>query len=341
MGFKDRGRSTQSRFLFFFETEEKRFLSLYLTSNTTLKKNQWNRVLLYFNPNDREIVLYLNGKESARAAVPASQNLTRIGFHADDTTSFRIASSYYGWMENFSVFPGKPNPSSEDTSFPGQNFDSETHTSESKFGIGISPVYKSKYSSSFLEEVQLKAVVPTSSALELYLRVSPVPFTPNSESPAWIGVDLRKLENSKIDSLEPDTYRIPLKYSLKKFLGITEDKTDLLPFRYYQWRVKFKSDPSGNKTPELKNISLTFRETNPPVRPLGLKVAENGVDDSGPSICLNWKSNPEKDVINGGGYFIHYGIHPDRMVGIVRGTLGESGERLIKKTVLNIRLRII
>ncbi len=311
-------------FYSFFETEEKRFLSLYLTSNTTLKKNQWNRVLLYFNPNDREIVLYLNGKESARAAVPASQNLTRIGFHADDTTSFRIASSYYGWMENFSVFPGKPNPSSEDTSFPGQNFDSETHTSESKFGIGISPVYKSKYSSSFLEEVQLKAVVPTSSALELYLRVSPVPFTPNSESPAWIGVDLRKLENSKIDSLEPDIYRIPLKYSLKKFLGITEDKTDLLPFRYYQWRVKFKSDPSGNKTPELKNISLTFRETNPPVRPLGLKVAENGVDDSGPSICLNWKSNPEKDVINGGGYFIHYGIHPDRMVGIVRGTLGES-----------------
>ncbi|EMG11900.1 concanavalin A-like lectin/glucanases family protein [Leptospira interrogans serovar Grippotyphosa str. LT2186] len=318
-------------FYSFFETEEKRFLSLYLTSNTTLKKNQWNRVLLYFNPNDREIVLYLNGKESARAAVPASQNLTRIGFHADDTTSFRIASSYYGWMENFSVFPGKPNPSSEDTSFPGQNFDSETHTSESKFGIGISPVYKSKYSSSFLEEVQLKAVVPTSSALELYLRVSPVPFTPNSESPAWIGVDLRKLENSKIDSLEPDIYRIPLKYSLKKFLGITEDKTDLLPFRYYQWRVKFKSDPSGNKTPELKNISLTFRETNPPVRPLGLKVAENGVDDSGPSICLNWKSNPEKDVINGGGYFIHYGIHPDRMVGIVRGTLGESGETPNKK----------
>lgn len=257
--------------------------------------------------------------------------MTRIGFHADDTTSFRIASSYYGWMENFSVFPGKPNPSSEDTSFPGQDFDSETHTSKSKFGIGISPVYKSKYSSSFLEEVQLKAVVPTSSALELYLRVSPVPFTPNSESPAWIGVDLRKLENSKIDSLEPDTYRIPLKYSLKKFLGITEDKTDLLPFRYYQWRVKFKSDPSGNKTPELKNISLTFRETNPPVRPLGLKVAENGVDDSGPSICLNWKSNPEKDVINGGGYFIHYGIHPDRMVGIVRGTLGESGETPNKK----------
>ncbi|WP_420890541.1 glucanase [Leptospira noguchii] len=318
-------------FYSFFETEEKRFLSLYLTSNTTLKKNQWNRVLLYFNPNDREVVLYLNGKESARAAIPANQNLTRIGFHSDDTTSFRIASSYYGWMENFSVFPGKPNPSSEDTSFPSQNFDPETHTSESKFGIGISPVYKSKYSSSFLEEVQLKAVVPTSSAMELYLRVSPTPFTPNSESPAWIAIDLRKLENSKIDSLEPDIYRVPLKYFLKKFLGIMEDKIDLLPFRYYQWRVKFKSDPSGNKTPELKNISLTFRETNPPVRPLGLKIAENGFDDNGPSVCLNWKSNPEKDVINGGGYFIHYGIHPDRMVGIIRGTLPESDEIPNKK----------
>ncbi|WP_061224480.1 LamG-like jellyroll fold domain-containing protein [Leptospira weilii] len=309
-------------FYSFFETEEKRFLSLHLTSNTTLKKNQWNRVLLHFNPGDREIVLYLNGKESARGSIPNNQNLIRIGFHPDDTTSFRIASSYYGWMENFAVFQGKP--SSEDSSFSVQDFDPETHASESKFGTGISPVYKSAYSNSFLEEIQLKAIIPTSSAMELYFRVSPIPFTPNSEYPAWISIDLRKLENYKIFSLEPDLYRIPLKSSIKKFLGISEDKEDLLPFRYYQWRIKLKADPNGNQTPELKNISLTFRETNPPVRPLGLKVAENGVDDSGPSVCLNWKSNPERDVINGGGYFIHYGIHPDRMVGIIRGTFSSN-----------------
>ncbi|ABJ77926.1 glucanase [Leptospira borgpetersenii serovar Hardjo-bovis] len=309
-------------FYSFFETEEKRFLSLHLTSNTTLKKNQWNRVLLHFNPGDREIVLYLNGKESARGSIPNNQSLIRIGFHPDDTTSFRIASSYYGWMENFAVFQGKPN--SEDSSFSAQDFDPETHTSESKFGTGISPVYKSSHSSSFLEEIQLKAAIPTSSAMELYFRVSPAPFTPNSESPAWINLDLRKLENYKIPSLEPDLYRIPLKNSLKKFLGISEDKEDLLPFRYYQWRIKLKADPNGNQTPELKNISLTFRETNPPIRPLGLKVAEDGVDNFGPSVCLSWKSNPERDVINGGGYFIHYGIHPDRMVGIIRGTFSSN-----------------
>ncbi|WP_423789965.1 glucanase [Leptospira kmetyi] len=321
----------KANFHSFFETEEKRFLSLQLASNTTLKKNQWNRVLLYFNPSAQEIVLYLNGKETARGGIPTHKNLTRIGFHPDDTTSFRIASSYYGWMENFAVFKGKPNPSSEDSSFPGQDFDPETHTTETKFGVGTSPVYKTKYSSSFLEEVQLKAVVPTSAAMEIYFRVSPAPFTPSSESPAWISLDLRKLENYKIDSLDPDVYRIPLKNSLKKFLGISENKEDLLPFRYYQWRIKLKSDPSGGQTPELKNISLTFRETNPPVRPLGLKVAENSVDDSGPSVCLNWKSNPEREVIQGGGYFIHYGIHPDRMVGIVRGTFSETGEAPNKK----------
>ncbi|EMF98311.1 concanavalin A-like lectin/glucanases family protein [Leptospira borgpetersenii str. 200701203] len=325
-------------FYSFFETEEKRFLSLHLTSNTTLKKNQWNRVLLHFNPGDREIVLYLNGKESARGSIPNNQSLIRIGFHPDDTTSFRIASSYYGWMENFAVFQGKPN--SEDSSFSAQNFDPETHTSKSKFGTGISPVYKSSHSSSFLEEIQLKAAIPTSSAMELYFRVSPTPFTPNSESPAWINLDLRKLENYKIHSLEPDLYRIPLKNSLKKFLGISEDKEDLLPFRYYQWRIKLKADPNGNQTPELKNISLTFRETNPPIRPLGLKVAEDGVDDFGPSVCLSWKSNPERDVINGGGYFIHYGIHPDRMVGIIRGTFS-SNEVPNKKTAPNTRLPII
>ncbi|EMP06835.1 hypothetical protein LEP1GSC124_3198 [Leptospira interrogans serovar Pyrogenes str. 200701872] len=150
-------------------------------------------------------------------------------------------------MENFSVFPGKPNPSSEDTSFPGQNFDSETHTSESKFGIGISPVYKSKYSSSFLEEVQLKAVVPTSSALELYLRVSPVPFTPNSESPAWIGVDLRKLENSKIDSLEPDIYRIPLKYSLKNFWELRKIKRIFFRFDIISGELNLNPIPAEIK----------------------------------------------------------------------------------------------
>lgn len=319
-------------FYSFFETEEKRFLSLQLTSNATLKKNQWNRILLYFNPSDREIVLYLNGKETARGNIPANKNLTRIGFHPDDTTSFRIAGSYYGWMENFAVFKGKPNPSSEDSSFPGQDFDPETHTTESKFGTGVSPVYKSKYSSSFLEEVQFKAVIPSSTAMELYFRVSPTSFTPTSESLAWIALDLRKLETYKVDSLEPDLYKISLKNSIRKFLGISENKEDLLPFRYYQWRVKFKADPSGMQTPELKNLALTFRETNPPVRPISLKVAENSVDDGGPSVCLTWKSNPERDVINGGGYFIHYGIHPDRMVGIIRGTFSESAEAPNKKT---------
>ncbi|XDD50029.1 glucanase [Leptospira sp. WS92.C1] len=311
-------------FYSFFETEEKRYLSLQLTSNTTLKKNQWNRILLYFNPAEREIVLYLNGKEAARASIPANKNLTRIGFHPEDTTSFRIASSYYGWMENFGVFKGKPDPSAEDVPYPKQEFDPETHTSDSKFGIGVSPVYKSKYSSSFLEEIQLKASVPQSSAMELYLRVSPTPFHIASEFPAWIGVDIRKLESYKIDSLDPNIYRVPLKNSVKKFLGLNENKEDLLPFRYYQWRIKLKPDPAGNHSPELKNISLTFRETNPPVRPLGLKVVENSVDDEGSAVCLNWKSNPERDVIHGGGYFIHYGIHPDRMVGIIRGTFSET-----------------
>ncbi|MBM9500821.1 glucanase [Leptospira sp. 201903071] len=316
----------------FFETEEKRFLSLQLVSNTILKKNQWNRILLYFNPSEREIVLYLNGKESARGSIPSNKNLIRMGFHPEDTTSFRIASSYYGWMENFAVFRGKPNPNAEDVSFPGQDFDPETHTTQSKFGTAISPVYKSKYSSAFLEEIELKASIPKSSAMELYFRVSPTVFHPASEGPAWIAVDLRKLESFKLDSLDPDLYRISLKNSLKKFLGISENKEDLLPFRYYQWRIKFKADSTGNETPELKNLTLMYRETMPPVRPLGLKVVENSIDDGGPSVCLSWKSNPERDVINGGGYFIHYGIHPDRMVGIIRGTYSATNEVPDKKT---------
>ncbi|MDV6236170.1 LamG-like jellyroll fold domain-containing protein [Leptospira ellisii] len=311
-------------FYSFFETEEKRYLSLRLSSNTTLRKNQWNRILLYFNPSENEIVLYQNGKEAARGSIPPNKNLTRIGFHPEDTTSFRIAGSYYGWMENFGVFRGKPNPTSEDVPFPPQEFDPETHTAKTKFGAAVSPVYKSRYSGSFLEEIQLRGTVPVSSAIELYLRVSPVPFTPSAEAPAWIGVDLRKLESYKLDSLDPDVYRIPLKDSLKKFLGLNENKDDLLPFRYYQWRIKFKSDSAGNKTPELKRLAMVFRETIPPVKPIGLKVAENSVDDSGPSVCLSWKSNPEREVIQGGGYFIHYGIHPDRMVGIIRGTFPEN-----------------
>ncbi|TGL34602.1 hypothetical protein EHQ52_08880 [Leptospira koniambonensis] len=314
----------------FFQKADKTHLSLKLAGNSRLSRSDWNHFIIHFKPVQREIVLYINGKETDRASVSSKEPIIRIGFHPEDSTPFKIGESFYGWLDDFLVSKGSPDPEVLSTQYDGQKYDPSSFTADAKFGTAISPVYKTKFSNSIPEAVLLKANVPKSSVLELYFRSSPKIFSKTEEYPAWRSIDLRKIEE---EFKEDDPYRETEEESSPKGKSssyrIPLDKVwgnKLSYFKYYQVKVKFKTDSGSKSSPELEALTFSYRETIPPVRPAGLKIVnfdDYDPEAQGPKVCLSWTQNPERNVQQKGGYVIHYGVGPNRMVGILKGTSKE------------------
>ncbi|TGK07370.1 hypothetical protein EHO59_04505 [Leptospira semungkisensis] len=315
----------------FFQKEDKTHVSLKLAGRSRISRSEWNHFIIHVRPAQREVVFYINGKEVDRSSVSNKEPIVRIGFHPEDSTPFKIGESFYGWLDDFLVSKGAPDPEALSTSYEGQKYDPSSFTAEAKFGTALSPVYRTKYTSSFPESVFIKANVPKSSVLELYFRFSPKIFARTDEGPAWRSVDLRKIEEEykeddpareteeeSAPSGKASSYRIPLdRIWAGKVTG----------FKYYQVKVKFKTDSVAKTSPELEALSFSYRETLPPVKPMGLKVVyfDDSYPEAGgsPRVCLSWTPNPEKNVQQKGGYVIHYGVGPNRMVGILKGTSKE------------------
>ncbi|EQA35068.1 hypothetical protein LEP1GSC047_1176 [Leptospira inadai serovar Lyme str. 10] len=328
----------------FFQKEDKSFTSLKLVGRQRISRSKWNHLVVHFRPVQREVILYINGKEAERIGVPLKESITRIGFHPEDTTPFVIGENFYGWLDDFLVAKGSPDLDALSTPYEGQMYDNSSFTAETKFGTAISPIYKTRYTNSTPETLILKAKVPKSSVLEFYFRSSPQIFARSADSPSWKTIDLRKLEEYKEEDLSREgmeeetahprffTYRIPLD---KIWNG------KIPSFKYYQTKAKFKADADGKISPELEGIIFTYKETLPPVKPMGLKVAYSDDDypeANGPRVCLSWIPNPEREVRGkSGGYVIHYGVGPNRMVGIIKGTHKDLAQG--KAPVLSIKGR--
>ncbi len=312
----------------FFQKEDKTYASLKLVGKNRISRSEWNHLIVHFRPAQREVIFYINGKETDRTSVSNKEPIVRIGFHPEDSTPFKIGESFYGWLDDFLVSKGAPDPETISSAYEGQKYDPSSFTAETKFGTALSPVYKTRYSNAFPDSVSLQAKIPKSSVIELYLRFSPKIFSRNEEGPAWKSVDLRKIEEeykeddpsreTEEETVQPgkvSSYRIPLD---KLWKGKVSS------FKYYQAKIKFRSDAQAKSSPELNEISFSYRETLPPVKPMGLQITY--FDDSDPEaagsprVCLSWTPNPEKNVKNKGGYVIHYGVGPNRMVGILKGT---------------------
>ncbi|PJZ71265.1 hypothetical protein CH373_01805 [Leptospira perolatii] len=315
----------------FFEPSDKSSTDIKIVSKRRLVRSKWNHLIVHIRPLQKEIVLYLNGTEMDRKSIPSKLQIVRVGFHPEDTTPFRIAENFYGWLDDFLVQKGAPDLQKLSSYYEGQEYDASSFTANTNYGTALSPVYKTKYSNSIPDYLILKAKVPGSSFLELYLRFSPKSFARNGEAVQWNAIDLRKMEDYKevehSDHKSPEEtlnprfymYRIPLD-------KVWKDRSK--PFKFYQALAKLKADPDGKRSPELEEISFGYRETIPPVKPMGLSIVDGTLEDEdpnsgGPKVCLSWTPNPERDVRQNGGYVIHYGVGPNRMVGSIKGSLKE------------------
>jgi hypothetical protein len=262
--------------------------SFSLKSPDKLKTDDWTHVLIAIDPMTGKASLFEDGKSKSEfEAIQSAENPTSLpfGFHPNDTTPLLIGKGFFGKLDQFLIGLGTPEIYQLTEPFRGVSYDDMIKFASQYKGIAYSPVLQTKNSYSRLLSLEHDSLKPNGTQLEIHFRISNSYFTDDDTEVKWI------------DSSEFKTAM----------------ETD---FKYLQWKLILRSDYSGKSTPSLNTIRFKYVESLPPNSPAGLKVVEN--QDNPLSVCFLWVSNHEDNVRDGGKYFIHYGVSPDRMVGTIR-----------------------
>lgn len=279
---------TFHNFFYFGENETKTYI---LESTDKLNSKVWTHVVITLEPTVGLGKLYENGEE--KVSFKAIRNRTDTtpllsGFHPNDTSPLVIGKDFYGKLDNFLIGKGElPDVSRMNIPYQDVSYDGDKKQVNQYRGTAYSPVIKTKYSHSMPLYIDYKSTEPHGTYLEIHYRFSEEPFEEEDSLPEW-----KQLEPKLFHDKERDTY-----------------------FKYFQWKVVLRSNFSGFESPTLKHFSFKYKDSEPPNAPAGLRV--KSVDHPKKEICLEWNSNHEQDVIDGGGYLIHFGVSPNTMVGTV------------------------
>jgi hypothetical protein len=284
----------------FFSFKESETKTFYLQSPDKLNSKVWSHIMITLEPTEGLAKLYENGiLKTSFQAIRSSTDSTPLlsGFHVNDTNPLVIGKDFYGKLDNFMIGKGSiPDVTKMSIPYSDVSYENEVKVATHSRGMAVSKVIKTKYSHSQPTKLEYRAVQPQGTHLELHYRFSEEPFEDEDSLPIWSAYD-----QDEFSKKEKDTY-----------------------FSYFQWKIVMRSNHSGEATPSLTYLSLKFKDSIPPSPPFGLKVTT--IDHSSKKVCLQWNSNHEQDVIDGGGYFIHYGVSPDRMVSTLHK--GEGGKMI-------------
>lgn len=261
---------------------EGRTTSFILESPVKIKRKSWEVISLYFDTINHRYVLYQNGIETAEYENHQADTIG-FGFPENDPTPLVLGKSFYGNLDGFHIHKGEPEI--EYTKFEAVRYDDETKIGFMEGSTALSPVLETKYSNSSLTKIHWNVEQPKDTMLELYFRGSNQKFVDANTNLPW----------TRIKSLEKE---------------LPKNK-----FKFYQWKVWFRPDPMGKSVPNIQALSFEYTEQTPPDLPTRFRLEENG--KLGQPLCFLWNSNHEKEVQNGGGYIIHYGLTLNRMLGSV------------------------
>ncbi|TGL11451.1 concanavalin A-like lectin/glucanase [Leptospira meyeri] len=272
------------------QKSEGRTASFVLESPVKLKRKTWEVISIYFDTLNHKYIMYQNGIETAEYENRQADTLG-FGFPENDSTPLVLGKSFYGNLDGFHIHKGEPEV--EYTKFESVRYDDETKIGFMEGNTAISPVLETKYSNSSLTRIHWNMEQPKDTMLELYFRGSNQKFLDSKLDPSW----------TRIGSLDK---------------GLPKTK-----FKFYQWKLWFRPDPLGKSVPNVQSLSFDYTEQTPPDVPTRFRLESN--PNSGDPICFLWNSNHEKEVQNGGGYIIHYGLTPTRMLGSVFVKKDKSG----------------
>jgi hypothetical protein len=281
----------------FFSYSESETKSYYLQSPDKITSKVWSHIMITLEPTEGTARLYENAKlKTSFKALRSPTDTTPLlsGFHVNDTNPLVIGKDFYGKLDNFMIGKGSiPDIAKMNIPYHDVLFDEDVKVANQSRGSAISRVLRTKYSYSQPIKIEYKSYQPPGTHLEIHYRYSDEPFEEEGSYPEW-------------NSYDPDTFQKKEKDSY---------------FNYFQWKVVMRSNHSGETSPALTSFNLIYKDSIPPNPPYGLKVTS--VDHDNKKVCFQWNSNHESDVIDGGGYIIHYGVSPDRMASTIQ--TGEGG----------------
>lgn len=286
---------TFHNFFYFGENETKTYI---LESPDKLNSKVWSHIVITLEPTKGVGRLYENGDEKTSfRAIRNRQDTTPLlsGFHPNDTSPLIIGKDFYGKLDNFLIGRGElPDVARMNVPYSDVVYDGDLKQVNQNRGFAYSPVYKTKYSHSLPLQIDYKSNEPQGTYLEIHYRFSEEPFEEDESLPEWKQYDPKEFHNK-----EKDTF-----------------------FKYFQWKLVLRSNYNGSESPSLKFFSFKYKDSEPPNSPAGLRV--KSIDTQKKEICLQWNSNHEHDVIDGGGYLLHFGVDPNTMVGTI--SMGPNGK---------------
>jgi hypothetical protein len=278
-----------------FRKSNGKSVSFVLKSDNILKSGKWTHFAISFDIDQYRVALFENGdrKSIVDASELSNSDVVSVGFHPNDTSPLFIGRKFYGKLDNFFIGHGLPDFNFLNSPYKKIEYDPNNKIASQFYGEIFSEVHSTKFSNSFLIDISYLIDKPQGTHYEVLYRYSDSIFDKKSEFPIW-----RNLKGFHLQEKER--------------------------FKYFQWKVVLRSDFSGKYTPVFKQLKLRYIESKPPDPPVAIRIEPNPKTELG--VCLLWNSNHEDDVKEEGGYIIHYGISPDRMVASIH--TDKNGNRI-------------
>lgn len=234
-----------------------------------LKQGERNTLLVTYAEASGRLELRLNGREQAVYILKrnAQENFT-LSLARLKSAPLTLFSPYRGYADNV-VFSNRILGDEDVLHFGALKPYGDRY--EQRTGLLLSDILDLGYSQSSIVSIKPEVEQDRESPLHVDFRCADRRFTPG----------------------ESDG-RLPF---------LSYDSAAGKKCRFVQFRAKFTSDNSGEKSPALKKISIEFRENPPPGKPLAPKIL-SARDET---LEIEIAPNTELDVIRGGRYIIHYG----------------------------------
>lgn len=285
----------------FFSLNNQFVERLEIASKYSLSLVDFSNVVLNYKEASGQLTLFVNGIEQDRIYVTDNGKMSGtplLGkFHRFDGSVFQLGKGFLGQIDEMALCNCNLEAQTSAGSF-SRRIKNSDHIKVTK-GTYISPRYDIGFSASVIEKISLEKKMPAGTRIRFYLRHRNSYF---SES----------MSESQFPFQE---------WNGKKKVA-----------RYFQFKADLFPNALGNKTPELKRVSIRTIPNPPPNAPRGLSVVEEGQG----SITLSFLRNPEIDVVKGGRYHIYYGLEKDKALGVIRYAQVESiGANDFRLVVIN------
>lgn len=271
-----------------FQDADEQLHTLTLSARRPAALGQWVHIAVSYEAARGRLLLYRNGQEDAALSAANRKGVFSLHFHPLDRSHIFLGESYSGLIDEFRLTPEALGASGRNpilaSNYAALETDYVSLNSQQRTGVAISEVFEARGSQRTRRGVvRYEAIEPPGSALNFFVRHSQTPF----------------------DAATPD--------SALAWKRLSSSDATLPSFKFIQWKAEFKADPTGAQSPTLASVRIDYTPHTAPAAPTDLRVATalSGAD----RICLEWAKNPERDVHEGGGYYIYYGVRPGEYLG--------------------------